>query len=329
MGKLLGRFADAALEVSVIGSFSRVGCAARRALFDWDAEPAADMTGEVVVITGATGGIGFAAAHAFAARNAAVWLVGRDRARTETSRRQILAALPGAEVTTAVADLARLDDVRELADAVRSACRRLDVLVHNAGALTHELVRTEDGLELTAQVHVVAPFLLTAALLPLLRATPDARVITVSSGGMYTHALDLEELDTPPAPFDGVDVYANAKRAQVVLNERWAQQFGADGVVFHAMHPGWVDTPGVQTALPRFRALMRPLLRSPEQGADTIVWLASAPEPLAVNGAFWLDRARRLTNPLPWTRTSPQAATELWDWCTRYAHVEADLGHAT
>ena len=73
---------------------------------------------------------------------------------------------------------------------------------------------------------------------------------------------------------------------------------------------------------------MRPLLRSPEQGADTIVWLASDPAPLAVNGAFWLDRARRLTNPLPWTRTSPQAARELWDWCASRARVDADVGNA-
>src|ERR1700686_5125803 len=116
LGERLRRFADLALEVSVVGSFSRVGCAARRVLFDWDAEPTADMTGEVVVITGATGGIGFAAAHALAARNAEVWLVGRDPARTEMSRRQIVAAFPDAHVSTAVADLARLDDVRELAD---------------------------------------------------------------------------------------------------------------------------------------------------------------------------------------------------------------------
>jgi len=327
-GERLRWFADAALEVSVVGSFSRVGFAARRVLFNWDAEPTADMTGEVVVITGATGGIGFAAAHAFAARNAEVWLVGRDPARTEMARRRILVVVPDARMTTATADLARLDDVRELADRVRSDTRRLDVLVHNAGALTHELVCTEDGLELTAQVHVVAPFLLTAALLPLLTATPSARVITVSSGGMYTHALNLDTLAEPSTPFDGVDAYANAKRAQVVLNERWAQQFRADDVIFHAMHPGWADTPGVQTALPRFRAFMRPLLRSPEQGADTIVWLASDPAPLGVNGAFWLDRVRRLTNPLPWTRTTPQAASELWDWCAGHARVGADFGDA-
>jgi short subunit dehydrogenase len=207
------RFADGALEVSVIGSSSRVGCAARRVLFDWDAEPAADLTGELVVITAATG---FVAAHAFAARDADVWLVGRDSARTETSRRQILAALPGAQVTTAIADLARRDDVREPADAVRSACKRLGVLVHNAGALTHELVRTEDGL-----------------------------------------------------------------------------------------------------------------LRSPEQGAGTIVWLASALQAVEFNGGFRLDGSRRLTNPPPWTRTSPRAPCEVWDRCGSHAHVEADLGRAT
>ena len=101
-------------------------------------------------------------------------------------------------------------------------------------------------------MHVVAPFLLTTALLPILQATPDARVITVSSGGMYTQRLDLDALATPTIPFNGVRAYANAKRAQVVLNERWSKHRAASGVVFHAMHPGWADTPGVRESLPRF-----------------------------------------------------------------------------
>ena len=144
-------------------------------------------------------------------------------------------------------------------------------------------------LEVTAQVHVVAPFLLTTALLPMLQATPDARVITVSSGGMYTQRLDVDALGTPSMPFDGVRAYANAKRAQVVLNERWSKHLGASGVVFHAMHPGWADTPGVRESLPRFHALMGPLLRTPCQGADTIVWLAGDP------------RASRRTGSSGWT----------------------------
>ena len=141
------------------------------------------MSGRVVLITGATGGLGLAAATALARRNADVWIVGRDPQRTEAARCEIAAVAPGSSVTTAVADLAVLDDVRNLADRVRRSVPRLDVLIHNAGVLTHDLRFTADGLEVTAQVHVVAPFLLTTELLPTLHATPGARVITVSSGG--------------------------------------------------------------------------------------------------------------------------------------------------
>ena len=227
------RLADAALEATVVGSFSRIGFAARRALFDWAAEPVVDMSGRVALVTGATGGLGLAAATALAQRNADVWIVGRDPQRIEAARRAIAAVAPDSSVTTAVADLAVLDDVRNLADRVRRSVPRLDVLIHNAGALTHDLRYTADGLEVTAQVHVVAPFLLTTALLPILQATADARVITVSSGGMYTQRLDLDALATPAVPFNGVRAYANAKRAQVVLNELWSK---------HRGRPAWCST---------------------------------------------------------------------------------------
>ena len=319
------RLADAALEATVVGSFSRIGFAARRALFDWDAEPIVDMSGRVALVTGATGGLGLAAATALAQRNADLWIVGRDPQRIEAARRAIAAVAPASSVTTAVADLAVLDDVRNLADRVRRSVPRLDVLIHNAGALTHDLRYTADGLEVTAQVHVVAPFLLTTSLLPSLQATPDARVITVSSGGMYTQRLDLDTLATPTIPFNGVRAYANAKRAQVVLNELWSKHRAASGVVFHAMHPGWADTPGVRESLPRFRALMGPLLRTPSQGADTMVWLASDPRALETNGQFWLDRRPRSVAPLPGTRTSDADAERLWNWCVDRAGVIAAL----
>lgn len=322
--EVFSRIADAALEATVVGSFSRVGFAARRALFHWDSEPLADLDGKVALVTGATGGLGLAAAHSLAARNAKVWVVGRDPGRTEAARDRIIAATPGARVATAVADLAVLTDVRQCAATVLGEESRLDVLVHNAGALAHDLQFTGDGIELTAQVHVVAPFLLTSMLLDRLQSTGGARVVTVSSGGMYTQALDLAQLERPQAPFKGTRAYANAKRAQVVLNELWSQRRESAGVTFHAMHPGWADTAGVQASLPRFRAIMRPILRSPAEGADTIVWLASAPEALETNGGFWLDHRRRLTHPLPGTRTSPEAARDLWIWCADRAGADVD-----
>jgi NAD(P)-dependent dehydrogenase (short-subunit alcohol dehydrogenase family) len=218
-------------------------------------------------------------------------------------------------VTTAVADLAVLDDVRNLADHIRRSVPRLDVLIHNAGALTHDLRCTADGLEITAQVHVVAPFLLTTMLLPVLRDTPGARVITVSSGGMYTKHLDVDALAAPPIPFNGVRAYANAKRAQVVLNELWSKHRAASGIAFHAMHPGWANTAGVRESLPRFRALMGPLLRTPGEGADTMVWLAYAPRALETNGQFWLDRRQRSVARVPGTRTTEADARRCWNWC--------------
>ena len=316
---------DWALEATVVGSFSRIGFVARRNLFHWDAEPNPDLTGRVVLITGATGGLGAAAAEALAALGADVWIVGRDRSRTEAARASISAMNPAGRVHTAIANLAALDDVRKLAELVRTSTDCLDAVIHNAGALTHEVQITDDGLELTTQVHVVAPFLLTTELLPLLRATPEARVITVSSGGMYTQGLDLDALASPPSPFNGVRAYANAKRAQVVLNERWTRESAARGITFHAMHPGWADTPGVRTSLPRFRSFMRPILRSAHEGADTMVWLAASPKALETNGKLWLDRRVRPVAPLPGTRTSVATAERLWDWCRDRAGVRPTI----
>ncbi len=318
-GDLARRAADSALEATVVGGFSRLGYSARRCLFHWDAEPTADLAGRTALVTGATGGLGLAAAHGLAVLGADLWIVGRDPDRTGAAREQIVAAHPGARVTSVVADLARLGDVRALAGRVNHELDRLDVLVHNAGALVPDLQFTDDGIEVTAQVHVVAPFLLTTLVLPRLRATIGARVVTVSSGGMYAQRLDTAALTRPPVPFDGARSYANAKRAQVVLNELWPRRPEADGVTFHAMHPGWADTPGLQSSLPRFRSVMRPLLRTPAQGADTIVWLASASEPLRYNGRFWLDRRPRHTSPLPWTRVTDDEAQALWDWCAERA----------
>ena len=123
------RLADAALEATVVGSFSRIGFTARRALFDWDDEPVVDMRGRVAIVTGATGGLGLATAAALAQRKADVWIVGRDPQRIEAARRTVTDLVPNATLTTAVADLAVLDDVRALADRVGrddTAARRRD-----------------------------------------------------------------------------------------------------------------------------------------------------------------------------------------------------------
>ncbi len=118
-------------------------------------------------------------------------------------------------------------------------------------------------------------------------------------------------------PYRGAVAYARAKRAQVVLTRLWAQRHRATSVVFHAMHPGWAQTPGLEASLPRFRRLIGPLVRTPEQGVDTIVWLSAAPEGAASSGRLWLDRRPRPFDKLPGTRVSAEEAADLWDACER------------
>ena len=148
-------------------------------------------------------------------------------------------------------------------------------MIHNAGALHATRQTTADGIEETVAVQVVAPFLLNSLLLERLGEQPPGRVLTMSSGGMYTAPLTVGGLELDADAYRGTDQYARAKRAQVTLNEMWAEFVDPHDVVFHAAHPGWADTPGVRSALPRFRRLMGPWLRDADQGADTIAWLAA------------------------------------------------------
>jgi dehydrogenase/reductase SDR family member 12 len=305
------RLADAALEVTVAGGFGSPGIRLRRRMFDW-AEPSR-LGGRTVLLTGGTSGIGRAAAVAMARLGAAVTIVGRDEGRTATAAEQITAA-SGADlpVRPAVADLGRLADARRLVDQFAARHDHLDVLVHNAGALsaTHEL--TPDGFEATYATQVLSPHVITAGLLGLLRAGTRSRVLTVSSGGMYAERLDLGTLNMPAEIYDGVRAYARAKRAQVVMTQEWARRFPGSAQ-FHSMHPGWADTAGVQEALPGFRRVTRPILRTADEGADTIVWLAGVEPIPAPNGTFWLDRRPRRTVRLPGTGGSPADHAQLWD----------------
>ena len=167
---------------------------------------------------------------------------------------------------------------------------------------------------------------------PALRAAGDATIVTVSSGGMYTQRFDLDHLVVGPDGYRGTTAYARAKRAQVVLSHEWARRWGGDGVASYAMHPGWVDTPGLHSGLPGFTRL-GPLLRDPAQGADTAVWLAAggAREP-GDGGAprlegFFLDRRPRSEYHVPWTRTGVGSAEEgarLWAWCAAATGVGAE-----
>ncbi len=314
----LPRLVDAALEVSVAGSFSRVGCAVRGRLEHWG--PPAGLAGRVVIVTGASSGIGRAVALGAARLGATTWVLGRDRGRTEAVARDAHALGAGGSIEPVVLDVVDADAVQSFAERIASVHDHVDVLVHAAGALFPTYRCAPDGSELTLATAVLAPFRLTGLLGPLLRRSGEANIVMVSSGGMYTERFDLGRLEMPADAYRGTTAYARAKRAQVVLSHEWARRWGADGVASYAVHPGWVDTPGLARGLPAF-AQLGPLLRTPVQGADTVVWLAAGEarhDPaLPLTEGFFHDRHRRGEHHLPWTAcgATPADGRLLWEWC--------------
>jgi NAD(P)-dependent dehydrogenase (short-subunit alcohol dehydrogenase family) len=238
-----------------------------------------------------------------------------------------VAATGSTEVSIAVADMGELDQVRSMADDLISRFERIDGLLHNAGALSSDRHENADGVEATVASQVVGPFLLTSLLLDPLRAAAPGRVITMSSGGMYTAGLTVNNLQMPEDRYGGSEQYARAKRAQVTLNEMWAERIPPNEIVFHALHPGWADTPGVEASLPTFRKVVGPLLRTSEEGADTMVWLAvDDREPVATSGGFWLDRRTRSIHKIGRTRSTdtPERRAELWNWCIEQSDADVE-----
>ena len=305
------RTLDALLEASVVGSFTRVGYEARRRLYHWTPLEQLRLEGKTAIVTGATSGLGRETANLLAHQGANVCLVGRDPARTERASAEI----PGSEFD--LADLSSLAATRAFAGRFAETHDRLDVLVLNAGALTHRYELTAEGYEVTFATQVLSQFLLIRQLRPLLEAAPSGRVIVVASGGMYLEPLDVDDLQPTEAEYDGVKAYSRAKRAQVALAEEWTRRLEGTNVTVNTMHPGWSDTPGLRSALPGFSRALAPLLRSAHQGADTIAWLAASPELDGRSGLFYLDRLPRSTHRKRSTRRLDEAheRAKLWGLC--------------
>jgi len=305
---------DAMLELTVVGSFSRIGPGVRGRLDRW-APPSPDaLARRTVLVTGPTSGLGRQVTDDVAALGARVVLVGRSRERLTTVRDELVGRHGVDRFPVVVADMGSLASVRAAADEVLATESRLDVLIDNAGAMFRERTIGPDGIEATLATLVVGPFALVDRLLPLLGRTAGSRVIAVTSGGQYAQPLDIDDLQSARG-YDGTRAYARAKRAQVSLIREWARRFGGHGIRFDAMHPGWARTPGLAEALPTFSRLMGPLLRTPAQGTDTLVWLASAPasQISAPNGSLWLDRRPRPFDRVPMTRLSSADRRRLWD----------------
>jgi dehydrogenase/reductase SDR family protein 12 len=302
---------DGFLELSIVGSFSRLGYVVRRRLYRWE-DPASDaLLGRTVLITGPTSGLGRATAELIAGFGARLVLVGRNPERLAVLGRELSQRYGPDRVATVQADMSSLASVRAAVARVLATEERLDVLIDNAGAIHPEREETDEGLEATFATMVAGPFVLIDGLLPLLEASGDGRVINVVSGGMYFQSLPLDDLQYERGTYDGTRAYARAKRASTALMREWSRRYRGR-VHFAAMHPGWADTPGLAESLPAFYRLMRRGLRSPTEGADTLGWLASDRSADRPSGRLYLDRRPRPFDRLPATRIGAADRRRLW-----------------
>jgi NAD(P)-dependent dehydrogenase (short-subunit alcohol dehydrogenase family) len=285
-----------------------------------------DGLGRVALVTGANSGIGRAASLDLLRRGFDVWMLCRDLGRGSEARDAMARECGEGRVHLAVVDISSLRSIRRLAEAL--PLEQVDVLVHNAGVLPRDKQLTEDGVELTFATNVLGPFALTGLLMDRLARSSDARVIFVASGGLYLQRFDLSLIEVPASRFHGPRVYANAKRGQVILAGMLAERFSDDApVTFASMHPGWVDTTALRTSLPGFYGVMRPILRTAEQGADTVVWLATSDVPRGTRGQLWFDRRVACQHPLPWTRERGETRKRLLAQCELLSHVSLSEPH--
>ncbi len=282
--------------------FSRFGYELSRRFWT---EPGGTLYGRKVVLTGGTSGIGKAAAFMLAEKKAFLTIIARNREKARQVQQAIISKTGNPHVDVMLADLSRMQDIKQVARQLQDTKKSIDILINNAGALFNERKETSEGFEQTFATDLLGVFFLTELLKKSI-VRSCGRIINVSSGGMYTQKIAVDDLENRQPPYNGAKAYARAKRGVVILTRIWAQELKKDGITVHAMHPGWVDTPGIQRSLPGFHSLVGTQLRTPEQGADTIVWLALSETAARSTGRFWLDRRPHETVVFPGTGESEQ-----------------------
>lgn len=279
--------------------------------------PSKVMAGKTCVVTGATSGIGASAALALAGLGAHVVVAGRDPSRCASAVESIRAATGNPLVDSAVADLSSLADVRRLASELKDRYTRIDVLANNAGAYFARRVETPEGFERTWALNVLAPFLLTHLLLDRLEASAPARVINTSSNAHERARLGPDNLDGQPGAA-GFRAYGRSKLALNLLTYEFARRLDATQVTVNAYHPGFVASHFAWNNGRAYRGGMRLISgafgRSTEQGADTLVYLASAAEVAGTTGRYFYERKDTPSSPLSYDRS---LAGQVWDVCAR------------
>lgn len=273
-----------------------------------------DLVGKVILITGATDGIGKAAATEFAKRGATLTIVGRNKQKTEQVLAELKTASGNPKLDLLLCDLSRMADVKRAAEEFKAKHDRLDVLVNNAGATFKTPTMGPDGFELTFALNHLSYFQLTTSLLDLLRSTPGARVVSTSSGMQARGKLDLAKTPTS-LEGSGPGAYAASKLANILFTKELQRRLSGTTVTANCFEPGTVRTQfggfgsdqGLLLNIVYF--LAKPFSSTPEQGADSLIWLATSPEAASLKGEY--ISKRRPATPQK-QALDPKLAADLW-----------------
>lgn len=286
------------------------------------------MAGKTVLITGGTGGIGKATALALAARGARVAITGRNPERAARAAEEI-GAIATVPVEVFVADMSSQEEVRRLAGDVMRTLDRLDVLVNNVGGFWNTRRLTADGLEYTFALNHLAPFLFTNLLLEKLKQSGPARIVNVSSGAQAVGRIDFTDLQGERS-YSGQRSYNQSKLANVLFTYSLADRLAGTKVTANALHPGVVETNFGTEDPGRMQAFLMPLVRrwmkTPEQGARTSVYLASAPELENVTGQYFANSAAKKSSRRSYSRTD---ADRLWQVSATLVGLASEVENST
>lgn len=250
-----------------------------------------DLIGKVFLVTGATDGIGKAAASAFAKRGATLTIVGRNKEKTEQVLAELRSVSGNQNLDLLICDLSRMADVKRAADQFKARHNKLDVLVNNAGATFKKPIQGPDGFELTFALNHLAYFQLTTSLLDLIRATPNSRVVSTSSSMQARGKLDLQKTPTS-IEGSGPNAYATSKLANILFTKELQRRLSGTTATANCFEPGMVLTQfggfgsdqGILVNI--VYALAKPFSSTPEQGADSLIWLATSPEAAILKGEY-------------------------------------------
>jgi NAD(P)-dependent dehydrogenase (short-subunit alcohol dehydrogenase family) len=279
------------------------------------------MRGKTVVITGATSGIGEVAACALAQQGARIVLVARDRARGERTLARIETVAPDRHHVVHYANLSRLAEMKRVAEAIAGSEARIDVLINNAGALFGTRQVTGDALEMTFATNHIAYFVLTNLLLARLQATPGARIVSTASDAHKRAKLDFGDLQLEKG-YSGFGMYGRSKLMNILFTRELARRLAGSGVTANCLHPGFVatrfaDASGGLTSLVVKGA--KKFALTPEEGAKTLIYLASSPEVDGVTGKYF-EKCKEAT---PTAEAQNDAdARRLWEMSLQLSGLE-------